>query len=83
MPSVLKLSLPLNQQFIKIDFKNIQELYWDKMTEELKLGVYKFRIDVKEDNVNKCREILPIVLYLAVVTVLWFLRKLNAIVAKI
>ena len=35
------------------------------MTEEQKLDVYKFRIDFKEDDINKCREVLPIILYLA------------------
>ena len=29
------------------------------------LFVYKFRIDVKEDDINKCREVLPVILYLA------------------
>ena len=34
------------------------------MIKEQKLDVYKFRIDVKGDDVNKCR-VLPIILYLA------------------
>ena len=34
------------------------------MTEEQKLDVYKFRIDVKEDDINKSREVLPVILYL-------------------
>ena len=33
------------------------------MTEEQ--NVYKFRIDVKEDDINKCREVLSVILYLA------------------
>ena len=43
---------------------NLQEPNWDEVTEEQKLDVYKFRMDIKEDNVNKCR-VLPIILYLA------------------
>ena len=61
----LKLSLPFNQKCIKIDFKNLQELNWDEVIEEQKLDVYKFRIDVKEDDINKCREVLHVILYLA------------------
>ena len=64
MQSVLKLSLPLNQQYIKIDLKNLQESNWDEVTEKQKLDVYKFKIDVKEDDVNKCRDILSIIVYL-------------------
>ena len=58
MLSVLKLSLPFNQKYIKIDLKNLQELNWDEVTEEKKLDVYKFRIDVEED--IKCRVVLPV-----------------------
>ena len=65
MVSVFKLSLPFNQKCIKIDFKNSQEPNWDEVTEEQKLDVYKFRIDVKEDDINKCREVLPVILYLS------------------
>ena len=65
MLSVLQLSLPLNQWYIKIDLKNLQELNWDEVTEEQRLDVYKLRIDVKEDDVNKCIEVLPVILYLA------------------
>ena len=57
--------LPFNKQCIKIDLKNLQEPNWDEITEELKLDSDKFRIDVKEDDINKCREVLPIILYLA------------------
>ena len=32
------------------------------MTEEGKLDEYKFRIDVKKDEVNKYREVLPVTL---------------------
>ena len=35
------------------------------MTEEQKFDMYKFRIDVKEDDVNKCREGIPVILYFA------------------
>ena len=35
------------------------------MTEEQKLDVYKFRTDVKEDDINKRREVLPVILYFA------------------
>ena len=65
MLSVLKLRLPLNQQCIKIDFKILQGPKWDEVIEEQKLDVYKFRIDVKEDDMNKYREVLPVILYLA------------------
>ena len=64
MLSVLKLSLAFNQKYIKIDFENLQEPNWDEVTEEQKLDVYKFRIDVKEDDINKCREVLPVIIYL-------------------
>ena len=36
------------------------------MTEELNLNVYKFKIDVKENGVHRCREVLPVILYLTV-----------------
>ena len=65
MLSVLKLSLLLYQQYIKIDLKNLQEPNWDVVTEEQMLDVYKFKIDLKENHVNKCREVLPVILYLA------------------
>ena len=65
MLSVLKLNLPFNKQSIKIDLKNLQEPNWDEVTEEQKLDVYKFRIDVKEDDINKCREVLTVILYFA------------------
>ena len=32
------------------------------MTEKQKSDVYKFRIDVKEDDINKCREVLPVII---------------------
>ena len=35
------------------------------MREEQKLDVYKFRINVKEDDINRCREVLLVILYLA------------------
>ena len=35
------------------------------MREEQKLDMYKFRIDVKEEDVNKCQEVLSVILYLA------------------
>ena len=35
------------------------------MTEEQKLDVYKFRIDLKESDVHNHREVLPVILYLA------------------
>ena len=57
--------LPLNQQYIKIDLKNLQEPNWAQVTEKQKLEVYKFRINVKEDDVNKYRKVLPIIRYLA------------------
>ena len=41
MLSVLKMSLPLNQQYIEIDLKNLQEPNWNEVTEEQKLDLYK------------------------------------------
>ena len=35
------------------------------MTEKQKLDVYKFRINVKDYDINKCREVLPVILYSA------------------
>ena len=35
------------------------------MTDEQKLDVNKFRIDVKEDDVNICKDVLPVISYLA------------------
>ena len=35
------------------------------MTEEQKLDVYKFRIDVEEEDANTCTGVLPVILYLA------------------
>ena len=35
------------------------------MTEEQKLDVYKFRIDLKEEDINKCREIISVIKYFA------------------
>ena len=63
--SVLKLSLQLNKQYIKIDLKNLEDPNWDEVTEKQKLDVNKFIIDVKEDDLNKCREVLPVILYFA------------------
>ena len=40
-----------------------QEPNWDEVTEEQMLDVYKFRIDVKENDDNKCRDVLPVILY--------------------
>ena len=62
MLPVLKLSLPINQLYIKIDLKNLQESNWGELTKEPKLVVYKFRSDVKED-VNICK-VLPVILYI-------------------
>ena len=62
MLSVLKLNLPFNKQYIKIDLKNLQEPNWDEVIEEQEFDSYKFRIDVKEDDINKCREVLPVIL---------------------
>ena len=62
MLSVWKLNLPFNKQGIKTDLKNFQEPNWDELIEDQKLDCYKFRIDVKEDNINKCRDVLPVIL---------------------
>ena len=64
MLSVLKLSLQFNQKCLKIDFKNLQEPNWDEVTEEQKLDVYKFRIDLKEDDINNCTKVLCVILYI-------------------
>lgn len=63
MLSVLKLSLPINNRTIEL--KNLKETNWDEMTREQELHVYKFNIDVTEDDVNQCKEVLPVILYLA------------------
>ena len=55
MLSVLKLNLTFNQKCIKINLKNFQEPNWDEIIEEQKL----------EDDINKCREVLPFISYLA------------------
>ena len=65
MLSVLKLRLLFNLQCIKIDLKNFQEPNWYEVTEEQNIDVYKFRIDVKEDDFNKFSEVLPVIQYLA------------------
>ena len=39
MLSVLKLNLPFNQQYIKIDLKNLQEPNWDEVTEEQNINL--------------------------------------------
>ena len=83
MLSLLKWSLPLNKLDIKIDFKNLQDTNWDEVTEEIQLDVYRFRIDFKEDDVNKCRKVLPVILNSQVIAIMQFSRKLNARVAKI
>ena len=56
--SIFKLTSSLIQQYIKIDYKNLQEPNWDEVWEEQKLDVYKFTIDA-----NKGRELLPVILY--------------------
>ena len=54
---VLKLSLPLNEQCIKNDLNNRSETNWDEVTDEQKFAMYKFRIDIKDDDINK---VLPV-----------------------
>ena len=49
---------------IKTD-ANLQEPNWDEVTEKQKLDVYKFRIDLKESDVQKHREVLSVIKYLA------------------
>ena len=44
--------------------KNLQEPNWDEVTDEHKLDMNKFRIDVKEDDINKYREVLSVILFL-------------------
>ena len=63
MLSVLKLSLPLNNQ--SINLMNFQEVDWNEMTEDQNLDVYKFNIDVTDNDVHQCKEVLPIIIYLA------------------
>ena len=62
MMSVLKLSLPLNNQ--SINLMNLQEMNWNEMTEEQNLDVYKFNIDVTDNDVHQCKEVLPIIINL-------------------
>ena len=63
MLSILKLSLPLNNQ--SINLMNLQEVNWNEMTEEQNLDVYKFNIDVTDNDVHQCKEDLSIIIYLA------------------
>ena len=44
---------------------NLQEVNWNEMTEEQNLDVYKFNIDVTDNDVHQCKEVLPIIIYLA------------------
>ena len=62
MLSVLKLNLPLNQS---INLMNLPEVNWNEMTEEQNLDVYKFNIDVTDNDVHQCKEVLSIIIYLA------------------
>ena len=59
------MSLSFNQQCIRLDLNSLQEPNWDEVTEEEKLDVYKFRIDFKEGDTNKCWKVLPVILYFA------------------
>ena len=63
MLSVLKLSLSINNQ--SINLMNLPEVNWNEMTEEQNLDVYKFNIDVTDNDVHQCKEVLPIIIYLA------------------
>ena len=82
MLTVLKLSLSHNQQYIKIDLNNLQELNQDKVAKKQKLDVYKFRIDVKDDDVNKCREVLPVTIYSAGYCCYAVLKKIKCNIYK-
>ena len=62
MLSVLKLSLPLNNQ--SINLMNLQEVTWNEMTEEQNLDVSKL-MDVTDNDIHHCKEVLPIIIYLA------------------
>ena len=53
MLSVLKISLPLNNR--SINLMNLQEVNWNKMTEEQNLDVYKFNIDITDNDVHQCK----------------------------
>ena len=81
MLSVLKLSLPLNNQCINL--MNLQEVNWNEMTEEQNLDVYKFNIDVTDIDVHQCKEVLPIIINLFIIAVMPFLKRCNVIVAKV
>ena len=59
MLTILKQNLPFNHQYVKIDLKNLRE------PNKQKLNVNKYRIYVKDDDVNKCREVLPVIIYFA------------------
>ena len=63
MMSVLELSLPLNNK--RIDLKNLQDTNWDEMTLMQKLDLHKFNIDITYNDVDECRDVLPVIIYLA------------------
>ena len=44
---------------------NLQEVNWNELTEEQNLDVYKFNIDVTNNDVHLRKEVLPIIIYLA------------------
>ena len=44
---------------------NLQEVNWNEMTEEQNLDVYKFNLDVTDNDVHQCKEVLPIIIYLS------------------
>ena len=63
MLSVLKLSLLLNNQSIIL--MNLQEVNWNEMTEIQYSDVYRFNIDVTDNDVHQCKEVLPMIIYSA------------------
>ena len=48
-----------------INLMHLQEVNWNEMTEEQNLDVYKFNIDVTDNDVHQCKEVRPIMIYLA------------------
>ena len=68
------MSIQLNQQYIIISLKNLQEPSINELIEEQNLNVHKFRI---EDDVNKCKEVLSVGLYWADYCYYEFFKKIR------
>ena len=80
MLSVLKLSLSLNN--LSIDLTNLPEANWDEMTAEQILDINKFDIDVTDDDINQCREVLSAILYFADYCCIAVFKKMKCNICK-